>query len=99
MRIETSDDAARRIFYTALYHTMVAPSEFCDVNGDYRGSDGKIYRAAPFVNYTTLLAVGHLSRRPAPHDDPPPREDARHRQYDAPYLPAAGQASRMAPDG
>ena len=46
-----------------------------------------------------FLAVGHLSRRPAPHDDPPPREDARHRQYDAPYLPAAGQASRMAPDG
>ena len=54
VRIETSDDAARRIFYTALYHTMVAPSEFCDVNGDYRGSDGKIYRAAPFVNYTTF---------------------------------------------
>ena len=26
VRIETSDDAARRIFYTALYHTMVAPS-------------------------------------------------------------------------
>ena len=54
VRIETSDDAARRIFYTALYHTMVAPSEFCDGNGDYRGSDGKIYRAAPFVNYTTF---------------------------------------------
>ncbi len=26
VRIETADEAARRIFYTALYHTMVAPS-------------------------------------------------------------------------
>ena len=54
IRIETKDDAARRIFYTALYHTMVAPSEFCDVNRDYRGSDGEIHRAADFVNYTTF---------------------------------------------
>ncbi|WP_295937030.1 GH92 family glycosyl hydrolase [uncultured Alistipes sp.] len=54
VRIETADDAARRIFYTALYHTMIAPSEFCDVNGDYRGADGKVYREAQFVNYTTF---------------------------------------------
>ena len=40
VRVETADDAAKRIFYTALYHTMVAPSEFCDANGDYRGADG-----------------------------------------------------------
>ena len=50
---------------------MVAPSEFCDVNGDYRGSDGKIYRAAPFVNYTTFSLWDTYQRRPAPHDDPP----------------------------
>ena len=31
--IETKDEDARRIFYTALYHTMIAPSEFSDVNG------------------------------------------------------------------
>ena len=54
VHIETGDEAARRIFYTALYHTMVAPSEFCDVNRDYRGADGRIYRAADFVNYTTF---------------------------------------------
>lgn len=71
---------------------MVAPSEFCDVNGVPRFRR-QIYRAAPFVNYTTFLAVGHLPRRPAPHDAPPApeEEDARHRQYDAPYLPAAGK--------
>ena len=54
VKVTTQDEVARRIFYTGLYHTMVAPSEFCDVNGDYRGADGEIYRAAPFVNYTTF---------------------------------------------
>ncbi len=48
------DEAAAKIFYTALYHTMIAPSVFCDVNGDYRGSDGQIHRNADFVNYTTF---------------------------------------------
>ncbi|MDR3184524.1 MAG: GH92 family glycosyl hydrolase [Prevotellaceae bacterium] len=52
--ITTTDDRTKRIFYTALYHTMTAPSEFCDVNNDYRGADGKIYTNAPFKNYTTF---------------------------------------------
>lgn len=52
--IKTTDESIKRIFYTALYHTMIAPSEFCDVNGDYRGSDGNIYKRADFINYTTL---------------------------------------------
>ena len=33
---------------------MVAPSVFCDVNGDYYGSDHAIHRAADFTNYTTF---------------------------------------------
>lgn len=32
VRIETDDESDRRIFYTALYHTMIAPSLFCDVD-------------------------------------------------------------------
>lgn len=44
----------RRIFYTALYHTMIAPSLFCDVNGDYRGADGAVRRDTTFTNYTTF---------------------------------------------
>ena len=51
--IETNDDEARRVFYTALFHTMTAPSVFCDVNGEYYGSDGKTHNA-DFTNYTTL---------------------------------------------
>ena len=30
IRIETSDETAKKIFYTALYHTMIAPSVFSD---------------------------------------------------------------------
>jgi putative alpha-1,2-mannosidase len=31
-------------FYTALYHTMVQPNIFSDVNGQYRGHDGKVHQ-------------------------------------------------------
>ena len=54
VKITTEDETAKRIFYTGLYHTMVAPSVFCDVNGDYRGSDYEIHRAPGFTNYTTF---------------------------------------------
>lgn len=49
-----ADDRAKRIFYTALYHTMIAPSEFCDVNKDYFGTDMTVHRQAAFTNYTTF---------------------------------------------
>ena len=35
------DEKQQRIFYTSMYHLMIAPSLFSDVNGDYRGADGK----------------------------------------------------------
>ncbi|MCR5076864.1 MAG: GH92 family glycosyl hydrolase [Prevotella sp.] len=51
--VKTQDERARRIFYTALYHTMTAPSVFNDVNGEYRGADGKTYKG-DFTAYTTF---------------------------------------------
>lgn len=54
IKIETDDESIKRIFYTGLYHTMVAPSVFGDVNGDYRGSDGNYYKNGGFVNHTTF---------------------------------------------
>ena len=32
---------------------MVAPSEFCDVNGDYRGADGQMHKNPGYTTYTT----------------------------------------------
>lgn len=53
IEIETSDNTRRRIFYTAMYHLMTSCSQFCDVDHQYRGADGKVHRG-DFTNYTTL---------------------------------------------
>jgi predicted alpha-1,2-mannosidase len=40
---KNQDDKA--IFYSALYHTMLAPNLFNDSNGEYRGMDGEVHHA------------------------------------------------------
>ena len=52
--IRTGDGAAREIFYTALYHTMIAPSVFSDVDGSYYGADHQVHGPEGFTNYTTF---------------------------------------------
>ena len=54
IRIKSRDEEARKIFYTALYHTMIAPSTFCDTDGSYRGADGKTYGNPGYNTYTTF---------------------------------------------
>ncbi|MBQ0115584.1 MAG: GH92 family glycosyl hydrolase [Bacteroidales bacterium] len=54
VKISSSDISVLRNFYTSLYHTMIAPSVLCDVNGDYPGSDHVVHHNKGFVNYTTL---------------------------------------------
>lgn len=54
MTVETDDEASRRVFYTAHYHTMIAPTLYCDVNGEYRGMNDMIYTDPKKSNYTTL---------------------------------------------
>lgn len=41
-------------FYTALYHTMIAPNLYQDVDGRYRGMDLKIYQDQTFEYYTVF---------------------------------------------
>ena len=41
-------------FYTALYHSMLAPNLFMDVDGRYRGRDLKAHTADGFDNYTVF---------------------------------------------
>ncbi len=52
IQIKTRDKNVRTMFYTSLFRTMISPSEFCDVNGDYRGADGKVYKVNGFVPHT-----------------------------------------------
>jgi hypothetical protein len=42
------------IFYTALYHTMIVPNIYQDVDGQYRGTDDKIHKAEGYTNYTVF---------------------------------------------
>jgi len=44
----------RTIFYTALYHCMIAPNIWSDVDGRYRGMDGKIHHSADHRQYTVF---------------------------------------------
>ena len=54
IRIETKDENVRKIFYTALYHTMIAPSTFCDIDGTCRGADGQTHDNPGQATYTTF---------------------------------------------
>lgn len=49
-------DASDRktVFYTALYHSMLAPTLYSDVDGSYPGPDGKIHKADGWDNYSTF---------------------------------------------
>ncbi len=51
IKIKTNKEN-KTIFYTALYHTMIAPNTFMDSDGKYRGTDLKIHQADDFTNYT-----------------------------------------------
>lgn len=56
-KIEVSGgtDAQTTTFYTALYHTMIHPNIFNDVDGNYRGLDGKVHNIS---DGTTTETVG-----------------------------------------
>jgi predicted alpha-1,2-mannosidase len=51
---KAKDSLAVTKFYTALYHTQISPSVFNDVDGKYRGADGKIYTEKNFTPYTVF---------------------------------------------
>lgn len=55
IQIETNDPVTRKNFYTALYHTMIAPFAYQDVDGRYLGMDKKVHTAAAgYTNYTAF---------------------------------------------
>jgi len=44
----------QRSAYTALYHSLLGPTLFMDVDGQYRGSDNAVHRAEGYTNYSTF---------------------------------------------
>ena len=53
MIIEGTDDQ-KAMFYTSYYHTLINPSVYMDVDGEYRGLDHNIHQADDFTNYTVF---------------------------------------------
>lgn len=43
--VEGGTEAQKTAFYTALYHTMVVPNRWSDVDGQYRGRDNQVHQA------------------------------------------------------
>lgn len=46
IEISTGDIDEKTVFYTALYHSLLAPVVFSDVDGRYRGPDGVVHQCA-----------------------------------------------------
>lgn len=53
IEVEGGTEAQQTTFYTALYHAMIAPTLFSDVDGTYMGADRKIHHANGWNNYET----------------------------------------------
>lgn len=49
-----ADEKQKTIFYTAMYHLFIQPSNIADVDGRYRGADDKIATAVNNEYYSTL---------------------------------------------
>jgi len=52
VKAENRDDLLN--FYTAMYHSFLAPTLYQDVDGKYKGIDQEVHKAVGFTNYTTF---------------------------------------------
>jgi predicted alpha-1,2-mannosidase len=54
IEVETLDEKDKTTFYTALYHTMMSPVLYEDVDTKYLDVDQNIHNAKDFTNYTVF---------------------------------------------
>lgn len=54
MTVEGGSEDDKVIYYTALYHTMVDPRKFNDIDGSYLGGDGKVHQNANYTRRTVF---------------------------------------------
>jgi len=62
--ITDSDTANKKVFYTALYHSYLAPVLFTDANGNYKGADGATKHSAQ--NIYTVSSLWDVFRAESP---------------------------------
>lgn len=63
--IEGETDAQREAFATALYHSMIDPRAFSDIDGLYTGADHKIHKTSGFT-YRTIFSGWDVFRSQYP---------------------------------
>ena len=54
IKIDSEDEEIKTIFYTALYRTMIMPSDFTDANGEYLGFDKEVHTAEGYTYRTDM---------------------------------------------
>ena len=65
-RIQIEGNSEQKtVFYTALYHTLIHPSVWQDVNGDYRGLDNKKHNSKTFA-YHSIFSLWDTYRAAHP---------------------------------
>jgi predicted alpha-1,2-mannosidase len=53
IQVETVQKEDLVNFYTAMYHAFLGPTEYMDVDGNYKGLDMNVHKAENFKNYTS----------------------------------------------
>ncbi len=54
IKVTSAEKGKKEIFYTAAYHSYLAPYLYTDVDGKFRGVDQKIHTAKGFTRYTVF---------------------------------------------
>ena len=79
--VEGGEADRRTVFYTALYHALLHPNVFSDVDGRYRGMDQKVHprRRGAGGAVRQLLGMGRVPLAAAAGDLARPQGGERHR--------------------
>jgi len=94
--------ADTRTFYTALYHALLYPSVFSDVNGQYTGMDGQVRQAQGYTQYAnysawdTYRSQTQLLAMLAPHETGDMMQSLLADQRESGWLPKASLANGQA---
>lgn len=65
VNVEGGTEKDKEIFYTALYHTMIDPRSFSDVDGKYIGADKQVHQNSDFT-YRTIFSGWDVFRSQFP---------------------------------
>lgn len=57
IKINTESDYLKTVFYSALYHTAIAPNLYSDSDGEYKNYHGDVYKAAEGTQRYTLFSL------------------------------------------